>query len=115
MLYIFIMVLIFYRLSFFSFSPEELGAPYWINMEATAITTLAGALLILQAVEGSLIHQILPFLKGFAIFFWAWGSWWLPLLIMLGTLSLGWCLRWVSGMDSPTKLQFPVPQSSRQQ
>jgi len=30
-------------------------------------------------------------------------------------LSLGWCLRWVSGMDSPTKLQFPARQPSRQQ
>ena len=92
MLYIFIMVLIFYRLSFFSLSPEELGAPYWINMGATAITTLTGSLLISQAVDGDLITQILPFLKGFTTFFWAWGTWWIPLLIILGTwrhLSLG--------------------------
>jgi tellurite resistance protein TehA-like permease len=85
MLYIFIMVLIFYRLTFFSLSPEELGAPYWINMGATAITTLAGSLLIIEAGEESLINQVLPFIKGFSIFFWSWGSWWIPLLLILGT------------------------------
>lgn len=85
MLYILIMCLIFYRLSFFELTAMEFGAPYWINMGATAITTVAGALLIEHASKLTILAEILPFLKGFTLFFWAWGAWWIPLLIILGT------------------------------
>lgn len=85
MLYLFIMVLIFYRLSFFELAPHELGAPYWINMGATAITTLAGSMLIAHAGQLRILGEILPFLKGFTLFFWSWGTWWIPLLIILGS------------------------------
>jgi Voltage-dependent anion channel len=43
MLYIWIISLIFYRYTFFSFSPGDLTPPYWINMGAMAISTLPGA------------------------------------------------------------------------
>lgn len=84
MLYIFIMLLIFYRLSFFELTPSELGAPYWISMGATAITTLAGSNLIAHSGQLKLLQEILPFLKGFTLFFWCWGTWWIPLLLLLG-------------------------------
>ena len=53
-------------------------------MGAVAITTLAGAKLILGAPEWSFLTEILPFLKGFTLFFWAWATWWIPLLFILG-------------------------------
>jgi tellurite resistance protein TehA-like permease len=84
-LYIYIMSLIVYRLSFFDLTANELGAPYWINMGATAITTLAGSMLMLNAHEWSLLADILPFIKGFTLFFWFAGTWWIPLLVILGT------------------------------
>src|SRR5690606_23128324 len=62
----------------------ELSAPYWINMGATAITTLAGSVLILNTQQFNFITDMLPFLKGFTLFFWAAGTWWIPLLILLG-------------------------------
>ena len=46
MLYIWMISLIFYRYAFFRFSPDDLAPPYWINMGAMAISTLAGAILI---------------------------------------------------------------------
>ena len=49
MLYIWMMSLIFYRYTFFPFSPGDLSPPYWINMGAMAISTLAGSLLIINA------------------------------------------------------------------
>ena len=49
MLYIWIISLIFYRYTFFRFSPTDLAPPYWINMGAMAISTLAGSLLIANA------------------------------------------------------------------
>lgn len=82
--YLYIMSLIIYRLSFFPLNAKELGAPYWINMGATAITTLAGSMLILQAQGYNFMVDLLPFLKGFTLFFWAAGTWWIPLLILLG-------------------------------
>lgn len=82
--YLYIMSLIIYRISFFSLNANELGAPYWINMGATAITTLAGSMIILHAEIFPLIGEILPFIKGFTLFFWAAGTWWIPLLIFLG-------------------------------
>ena len=42
MLYILVITLIFYRIIFFKLTPEDWSRPYWINMGAVAITTLAG-------------------------------------------------------------------------
>ncbi len=84
MLYILLITLIFYRLVFFNINPEQLTAPYWINMGALAISTLAGDLLILNASKWSFLGGILPFLKGLNILFWATATWWIPLLVILG-------------------------------
>jgi tellurite resistance protein TehA-like permease len=53
-------------------------------MGAVAITTVAGATLISGAIQWSFLRDILPFLKGFTLFFWATATWWIPLLIILG-------------------------------
>jgi tellurite resistance protein TehA-like permease len=84
MLYLLLITLIYYRFTFLDLTSATLTPPYWINMGAVAITTLAGARLILAAGEWSLLAEILPFLKGFTLFFWASGTWWIPLLLILG-------------------------------
>ena len=84
MLYIWMMSLIFYRYAFFLFSPGDLAPPYWINMGAMAISTLAGSLLILNAPQAPYLTSVLPFLKGFTLFYWATGTWWIPMLVLLG-------------------------------
>lgn len=84
MLYIIIITLIVYRMSFFEMRAEEFAPAYWINMGAVAISTLAGSNLILNGHDWSFIREILPFLKGFTLFFWAIGSWWIPLIVILG-------------------------------
>ncbi len=84
MLYIWIISLIFYRYSFFAMNPADLTPPYWINMGAMAISTLAGALLISAADGSTLLSQLTPFLKGFTLFFWATATWWIPMLVILG-------------------------------
>ena len=84
MLYILIISLIFYRFMFFKLDPQDLTPPYWINMGAVAITTLAGATLMLNAERTAFLPEIVPFLKGFTLFFWATGTWWIPLLVVLG-------------------------------
>lgn len=84
MLYIWMMSLIFYRYTFFGFQPGDLSPPYWINMGAMAISTLAGSLLIVNAPDAPFLSSLAPFIKGFTIFYWATGTWWIPMLIVLG-------------------------------
>ena len=84
MLYIWMMSLIFYRYTFFRFLPGDLSPPYWINMGAMAISTLAGSLLIVNAPHAPFLTSLLPFTKGFTIFYWATGTWWIPMLLVLG-------------------------------
>jgi hypothetical protein len=84
MLYIWIISLIFYRYTFFVLSPSDLAPPYWINMGAVAISTLAGATLAGASSHSPLVTELLPFIKGLTLFFWATATWWIPMLITLG-------------------------------
>jgi tellurite resistance protein TehA-like permease len=83
-LYLAIITLIFYRFTFLELESATLTPPYWISMGAAAITTLAGATLLLAADRSPLIAELGPFLRGFTLLFWAAGSWWIPLLLLLG-------------------------------
>lgn len=84
MLYIWIVSLIFYRYTFFTLDPRQLAPPYWINMGAMAISTLAGTVLTQNAPDSHLLLEIRPFLIGFTLLFWATATWWIPLLVALG-------------------------------
>jgi hypothetical protein len=70
--------------SFFVWSRRSFRPPYWINMGALAITTLAGARLILSSKSWDVLHDLQPFIIGFTLFFWATGTWWIPLLVIVG-------------------------------
>jgi tellurite resistance protein TehA-like permease len=84
MLYIWLISLIFYRYTFFRFAPSDLMPPYWINMGAMAISTLAGTLLIAGERSSPLLTQLHPFTLGLTILFWATATWWIPMLVILG-------------------------------
>ncbi|MBI4495097.1 MAG: tellurite resistance/C4-dicarboxylate transporter family protein [Chloroflexi bacterium] len=83
MLYIWMISLIFYRYTFFTFAPDDLTPPYWINMGAMAISALAGDVLIINTPHAPFLREILPFFRGFTVFFWATGTWWIPMLAIL--------------------------------
>jgi tellurite resistance protein TehA-like permease len=108
MLYLNIIAMIFFRLTFVTLTPVEMTPPYWINMGATAITTQAGATLMLQGERSRLLSDLLPYIKGFTLFFWAAGTWWIPLLIILGVWTYG--VRRVPMTYSPQfwGLVFPI-------
>jgi tellurite resistance protein TehA-like permease len=84
MFYIWMISLIFYRYTFFAFSPGDLSPPYWINMGAMAISVLVGARLVENTEGAPFLLSLLPFLKGFTVFYWATGTWWIPMLLLLG-------------------------------
>jgi len=84
MLYLWIISLIFYRYTFFTLQPSDLAPPYWINMGAVAISTLAGTMLISAAPHSPLLTDLAPFIKGITLLFWSTATWWIPMLIILG-------------------------------
>lgn len=83
MLYLTMICLIFYRFTFLILNYSEFTPSYWINMGAMAITTLAGSTLILNAHDSPFLSELLPFIKGFTLFFWITGTWWIPILLIL--------------------------------
>jgi tellurite resistance protein TehA-like permease len=90
MLYIVFIALILYRWMFLPISEETLTPSYWINMGALAIATLAGSRLLLAAEHSQLLRDLVPFLKGFTLFFWATAAWWIPLLVIAGIWRHGY-------------------------
>jgi len=84
MIYIWIISQIFNRILFQPVGPSDLTPPYWINMGAMAISTLAGAVLVGLAGQSPLLRELLPFLKGMILLFWATATWWIPILLALG-------------------------------
>jgi tellurite resistance protein TehA-like permease len=82
-LYLLIITLVVYRLVFFPLRAREFTPPYWIDMGALAITTLAGSLIVLHTPTGGPLADLVPFVKGFTLFFWATATWWIPLLALL--------------------------------
>ena len=84
MLYIVTITLICHRLLFHDLAPEEMTSPYWINMGAVAITTLAGSSLALAGKNSLSLQPLLPFITGFTLFFWANATWWIPLILLFG-------------------------------
>jgi tellurite resistance protein TehA-like permease len=89
MLYIWMIALIFYRYAFYRFSPADLSPPYWINMGAMAISVLAGSLLIEAVPDAPFLQSLQPFLEGFTVFYWATGTWWIPMIAILAVWRYG--------------------------
>ncbi len=82
-LYFILIVLVVRRMFFFALPAEKLTPPYWITMGASAISTLAGAELILHAAPGSFLRESLPVMKWMTLLLWSVSTWWIPLLAVL--------------------------------
>lgn len=84
LLYLIFIALIVYRFFFYAIQPRDLTPPYWINMGAMAITTVAGARLVTVAQPTPFLLAVRPYIEGFTVMMWAWGTWWIPLLVIIG-------------------------------
>ena len=84
MIYLWIISQIFHRILFLPLAAGDLTPPYWINMGAMAIATLAGARLVGVSSHSPLLEDLLPFLKGMTLLFWSTATWWIPVLLVLG-------------------------------
>ncbi|MBD5625902.1 MAG: hypothetical protein HDQ90_00040 [Desulfovibrio sp.] len=83
-LYIFVITVIFFRFCFATMEPAELDPTYWINAGAVAISTLAGATLILKNGACPMLDHFMPYIKGTTLLTWATASRWVPMLLLLG-------------------------------
>ena len=86
LLYVVVIGLVCQRWWFHRLGSEEATPPYWINMGALAITTLAFANLdlALKAAPGLDALGLGAFLAGMTLLAWAGASWWIPVLLLLG-------------------------------
>jgi tellurite resistance protein TehA-like permease len=83
MLYVLLWALILFRWVFRPMHPAEMGAPWWINMGAVAIATLAGAqLMALPGTDPNLV-LLQRFVTPFTVLLWATSTFWIPLLVIL--------------------------------
>ena len=86
MLYLMFIVLVFFHLFLVEVTPAEMVPAYWIAMGATAITDRAAAgILTLRGTHAFvLVADLRPFLIGLSVVLWAFGTWWIPMLVLFG-------------------------------
>jgi tellurite resistance protein TehA-like permease len=86
MLYMILIVVVFLRLLIVDMPATEMVPAYWIAMGATAISVRAasGILELHIPAVTPLIDDVRPFLLGSSVVLWAFGTWWIPLLVLFG-------------------------------
>jgi tellurite resistance protein TehA-like permease len=83
-LYLILVTLIMLRWLTVPMTPAALGPPYWILMGATAITVLAGAKILAMPATLAVRQAATSTVEGLSFVLWAFGTWWIPLLVILG-------------------------------
>ncbi|HET7647006.1 MAG TPA: tellurite resistance/C4-dicarboxylate transporter family protein [Gaiellaceae bacterium] len=73
-----------HRIFFLRLEPAEMGPLFWVVMGAAAISTNAGSTLIETPPALPFLQAMRPFVDGTTLILWAWGTWWIPLLVILG-------------------------------
>jgi tellurite resistance protein TehA-like permease len=108
LLYLIFITFIMYRFFFTHVRPADLTPPYWINMGAMAITTVAGARLVELPHPSTFLALLQPFVEGFTIMMWAWGTWWIPLLVIIGIWKYGISRQPLSYAPALWSIVFPL-------
>jgi tellurite resistance protein TehA-like permease len=89
LLYLMLATLVTLRLLTTPTDPHTLGPSYWIYMGATAITVLAGSQVLALSDELPVTVVTSGFVSGFTYVLWAFGVWWIPLLVLFGVWRHG--------------------------
>jgi len=58
-------------------------------MGAAAISTNAGSTLVLHESGLPFLQDTRPFIDGVTLIIWAWATWWIPLMVLLGIWKHG--------------------------
>ncbi|WP_068469322.1 tellurite resistance/C4-dicarboxylate transporter family protein [Candidatus Protochlamydia phocaeensis] len=89
-IYIIFMALNIYRMLFLPFGGKDLHPAYWTCMGAAAIAVFDGSQLILVEHMPVFIQVAKPFIEGMILLLWAWGSAWIPILLIMGGWKYGY-------------------------
>jgi tellurite resistance protein TehA-like permease len=77
------------RIFFFNIEPDDISPVLWVVMGAAAITTNAGSTLILARDDMTFLLAMRPLIDGLTLVMWAWATWWIPMLLLLGMWKHG--------------------------
>jgi tellurite resistance protein TehA-like permease len=82
-------VLLCHRIFFLDLKPDNVTPLLWVVMGAAAISANAGA--TLAAVDSGMrfLRSMQPFVDGVTLAMWAWATWWIPFLLLLGIWKHG--------------------------
>jgi tellurite resistance protein TehA-like permease len=105
---------------FFDVEPDDITPLLWVVMGAAAIATNAGSTLILAKDGTAFLQAMRPLVDGVTLVMWAWASWWIPMLVLLGLWKHGvrrlplkytptlWSLVFPLGMYALASLRFSL-------
>jgi tellurite resistance protein TehA-like permease len=83
-LYLMFVTLFAQRLFISAVQPRDVTPLSWVVMGAAAISANAGSTLILNPGSVAFLRSLQPFTAGVTLTLWAWATWWIPLLLLLG-------------------------------
>jgi tellurite resistance protein TehA-like permease len=107
-LYAIFVALFSYRIFFFKLTPEALSPLLWVVMGAAAISANAGTSLLMNSAHVPYLTNMKPFIDGITLIVWAWGTWWIPLLILFGAWKHVICRIPLSYNPALWSLVFPL-------
>lgn len=117
-LYLMLATLVTLRLLTTRNDAAKLGPAYWIYMGATAITVLAGSYVLVLPADLPIMAVMSPVVGGLTFILWAFGVWWIPLLLIFGVWRHGiqripltyetdlWSIVFPLGMYSVASMHF---------
>jgi tellurite resistance protein TehA-like permease len=79
-----------YRLLYFDVEPAEPSPLLWVVMGAAAITSNTGSELGAADTGAGFLNSSRPFIDAVTLISWAWATWWVPLLLLLGAWKHAW-------------------------
>lgn len=107
-LYGIFIVLFAHRIFFFDVGPDDITPLLWVVMGAAAISTNAGSTLIMTDSGLPFLYAMRPFIDGMTLIIWAWGTWWIPMLILFGLWKHVVCRVPISYNPMLWSLVFPL-------
>jgi len=107
-LYAIFVTLFSYRTFFFKLTPDDLSPLLWVVMGAAAISANAGTSLLLSGAHVPYLTSMKPFVDGVTLIVWAWGTWWIPLLVFFGVWKHVVCRVPLSYSPALWSLVFPL-------
>lgn len=78
-----------YRICFLALRPEDMTPLLWVVMGAAAISASAGTTLLTEDPRLPFLAAQHAFIDGVTLMIWAWGTWWIPMLVLFGVWKHG--------------------------